>query len=182
MRRALCLAAALGLLLAAGRSPARAQSLEDEIKAAFLYNFAKFVEWPPDAFASPDEPITFCLVGRDPFGRVLDDLLAGEHVRHRRLAVRRVERAGRLDGCHILFVSPTEKGRFAALLRGIDTQRVLTVSDSLEFLAAGGHVSFFVEGSRVRFAVNQEACERAEFRMSSKLMQVARRPASAPGQ
>jgi len=182
MRRALCLAAALGLLLAVGRSPARAQSLEDEIKAAFLYNFAKFVEWPPDAFASPDEPLTFCMLGRDPFGRVLDDLLAGEHVRHRRLAVRRVERNGRLDGCHILFVSPTEQGRFATLLRGIDTQRVLTVSDSLDFLAAGGHVSFFVEGSRVRFAVNQEACERAEFRMSSKLMQVARRPASAPRQ
>lgn len=180
MPRLLCLAGIV--LLAAAVSPLRAQTLEDEIKAAFLYNFAKFIDWPPDAFASPEDPITFCLVGRDPFGRVLDDLLAGEHVRSRRLAVRRVERAGRLDGCHILFVSPAERERFAALLRAIDTQRVLTVSDSLEFLAAGGHVSFFVEGRRVRFAVNQEACERADFRMSSKLMQVARRPASAPGQ
>lgn len=178
MRRTLSLAA-LALLLAAGGSPARAQSLEDEIKAAFLYNFAKFVDWPPDAFASPEEPLTFCVLGRDPFGRALDDLLAGERVKNRPLAVRRQERNDPTTGCHVLFVSPSERTRFEALLRGVDTDRVLTVSDSLEFLAAGGHITFFVEASRVRFAVNREACDKAAFRLSSKLLQVAREPATA---
>jgi len=173
MRRVLGLAA-LALLTTA--AVVRAQTVEGEVKAAFLYNFAKFVEWPADAFEGPDDPITFCLAGRDPFGPVLDELLRGERVRGRPLAVRRLERDAAPRGCHILFVSPLEAGRFEALLRKVDTRRVLTVSDALPFLEAGGHVSFYIEASRVRFAVNQEACNAAAFRVSSKLLQLARRP------
>jgi hypothetical protein len=176
MRRVVCLVACLALV--AGAAP-RAQSVEDEVKAAFLYNFAKFVEWPAGAFAAPDEPIRFCLVGPDPFGRAIDDLLEGERVRGRPLAVRRLENVTARSRCHILFVSPAPRERYASLLRAVDTRRVLTVSDDLSFLAAGGHISFFIEGSRVRFAVNQAATATAEFRMSSKLLQVARRPESA---
>jgi len=176
MRRACCLVVLVALAWL-GR-PVRAQSLEDEVKAAFLYNFAKFVEWPADAFDSAEEPLTFCLVGRDPFGPALDELLAGEHVRERPLAVRRLDRVTRDDRCHILFVSPSEAQRFAALLRAVDRRRVLTVSDGLAFLEAGGHISFFLDASRVRFAVNQEATDAAEFKMSAKLLQVARRPES----
>ncbi|HXE80546.1 MAG TPA: YfiR family protein [Vicinamibacterales bacterium] len=177
MRRIISVAAIV--LLGAGVAPVRAQTLEDEVKAAFLYNFAKFVEWPADAFDSADAPITFCLVGRDRFGSALDDVIRGERIRNRPLAVRRFEDVGEARGCHLLFVSPDLENHFAALLRAVDTTRVLTVSDSLAFLKAGGHISFFVEASRVRFAVNQEACDRASFRVSSKLLQVARQPGGA---
>ena len=156
--------------------PANAQveSLEHEIKAAFLYNFVKFVQWPAGSFPGPDAPVTICLTGPDPFGTTLDDLVENEQVEGRPLAVRRLGPTDATAGCHVLFVAPAERARFEAILRTVDTRRVLTVSDAMEFLAAGGHISFFMESNRVRFAVNAPAARQADFQINSRLMRLAR--------
>jgi hypothetical protein len=154
--------------LVARAQPAVAQveTLEHEIKAAFLYNFVKFVQWPASSFPAADAPVTICLMGPDPFGAALDDLTADEQVEGRPLAVRRLGRTDATAGCHVLFVAPAERARFEDILRNVDTRRVLTVSDATEFLAAGGHISFFMESNRVRFAVNARAAREAEFQIN----------------
>jgi hypothetical protein len=174
----------LALLLAPSAGVrAAAQPLEYEVKAAFLFNFAKFVEWGADAFAGPQDPVTLCVLGRDPFGEVLDETVRDEQVLNRTLTVRRIETPASSAGCHILFVSAAERARFAEILKNVNTRRTLTVSDRVEFLDAGGHLAFFLEGTRVRFAANPDSIARFEYQVSSRLMQVARihRQTRVPG-
>jgi YfiR/HmsC-like len=156
----------------AGRAPAG--SLEYEIKAAFLYNFAKFIQWPPHVFASSDAPLTLCVLGSDPFGPTLDDTVRAEHVEGRPIAVARPGDPGAAAGCHIVFVSSSEEARFAGILSRLDRRVILTVGEGPSFLAAGGHVSFFLEGNHVRFAVNTAALRECDLQVSSKLLRVAR--------
>jgi hypothetical protein len=150
------------------------RSLEYGVKAAFLYNFVKFVEWPSTAFATSDSPVAICVLGADPFGRTLDEIVEGERVESRALVVRRVDTAADAASCHLLFVSSSERKRFAAILGAIDTRRVLTVAENIDFLGAGGHIAFYLEANRVRFAVNTVATAQSEFQVSSKLLRVAR--------
>jgi hypothetical protein len=159
------------------------ESLEYEVKAAFLFNFAKFVEWGDDAFSSPQEPLTLCVLGRDPFGPALDETIRGEQVENRALAIRRVENEAAAEGCHILFVAASERRRFSAILKSVNTRRILTVSEVPEFLDAGGHFSFYLEGNRVRFAANADAVSSFDHQVSAKLLQVARihKPKRAAG-
>jgi hypothetical protein len=170
----LVVASVIAIIAPARPANAQVESLEHEIKAAFLYNFVKFVQWPASSFPDADAPLTICLMGPDPFGTALDDLIENEQVEGRPLAVRRLGRADATAGCHVLFVAPAERARYAAILRTVDTRRVLTVSDAMEFLAAGGHISFFMESNRVRFAVNAPAARQAEFQINSRLMRLAR--------
>jgi hypothetical protein len=145
------------------------------VKAAFLYNFAKFVEWPAQAFPSPDAPLSICVLGPDPFGGALDAAVANERIQGRLLVVRRLDVWDASARCHILFVSSTLQAQFGELA-GAETfsRALLTVGDGEAFLRAGGHISFFVEDNRVRFAVNADSIARSDLRISSKLMRVAR--------
>jgi hypothetical protein len=165
------------LVIVASSAPAvraQSQSLEYDVKAAFLYNFARFVTWPADSFAAPDAPLSVCVLGEDPFGSRLDQLVEGERVNDRPLAVRRLSAASDAAACHLVFVSPSERARFGSILSSLDTRRLLTVSDTLEFLEAGGHLSFYIEDGHVRFAVNAAAIRECDFKVSSRLLQVAR--------
>jgi len=177
MLRALALACLLVAVPAAAQQP----SIEHEVKAAFLYNFVRFVEWPATAFETSRSPLALCLAGTDVFGPVLDELVRNEEVGGRPLAVRRLAAAEPVVQCHLLFVSPSERGRFAAILGRVNTRQVLTVSDSLDFLDAGGHISFFMDSNRVRFAINADTVRAAEFRIDSRLMRLARIHKAAPG-
>ena len=173
----------LALLLGALPPPAAAQTLEYDVKAAFLFNFARFVTWPPDAFPDAESPIAICVLGPDPFGPRLDEIVAGERIEQRPLLVRRLARPDAAAGCHVLFVSPSDRERFRTILTHVNTRRVLTVSDAIEFLDAGGHFSFYLEANRVRFAANTAALGGCDFQVSSKLLQVARihtTPAAEP--
>jgi hypothetical protein len=152
----------------------QAGSLEYEVKAAFLYNFARFVQWPPHAFASGDAPLTICVLGSDPFGPALDDIVRVERVHGRPFAIARPGGPGAAAGCHILFVSSSEEPRYRDILARIDRRVILTVSDVTSFLAAGGHISFFLDGNHVRFAVNTAALRECDLQVSSKLLRVAR--------
>lgn len=175
-------AALLLALLLLAPPPAAAQEAfqEHQVKAAFLYNFAKFVEWPAERFAGPAAPLVLCLHGADPFGPFLDELVAGEQVGGRRLVVDRSRPAGELRACHLLYVAAGERGRYARLLDGLGEAAVLTVGEDAEFLAAGGLFRFHRAGDRVRFEANLPAVARSRLQVSSKLLQVAR-PAGVEG-
>ena len=144
------------------------QAAEYEVKAAFLLNFTRFIEWPP-ADRPADAPFGLCVLGEDPFGTVLDQLVEGERVDGRRLVVRRVREAS--NSCDVLFFPKSESSRGLSEMR----QGVLTVGESEDFLRQGGMISFIVENRRVRFDINLRAASRAGLQISSKLLNVARK-------
>ncbi|HWM90554.1 MAG TPA: YfiR family protein [Thermoanaerobaculia bacterium] len=164
------------LLLAGPVTPAAAQTPEYDLKAAFLYNFVKFVEWPEDAFDGERAPVAICVFGEDPFGRTLDAVIQGERVGERRLVVQRPDSLDDLKDCHVLFVSRSERERMREVLDEVEGRPVLTVSDTDGFLRAGGVINFVPEGSKVRFRINPEAAERGGLRISSKLLRLAMTP------
>lgn len=176
--RALFLAWVLAI---AGHAPVGAQPdarlTEYQVEAAFLYHFAKYVTWPPRAFASPEEPIVIGVLGIDPFGDDLVRTVAREKpVQGRMFRVAQSHSAAELARCQILFISASEEGRlaqhFTALQRA--NSAALTVGESAEFLDAGGMVRFVVENKKVRFEINARAAEAAGISISSKLLNLAR--------
>lgn len=152
---------------------ASAQAPEYDLKAAFLFNFAKFVEWPESAFAGERAPLTLCVHGEDPFGSTLDEVVQGERVGERSLLVQRPDSLDDLGGCHVLFVSRSEKERLGELMAQVQGKPVLTVADMDGFLRAGGVINFILESGKVRFLIDQEAAKRSGLAISSKLMRLA---------
>ena len=145
---------------------------EYHVKAAFLYNFSKFVEWPPSAFASPREPIAICIAGQDPFGPILDDLVRGKKIGDRDLVVKRLPDARQASSCQILFIGAAERKRAHALLEGLPPY-ILTVGETPDFTAQGGIVAFALEGTHLRFQIALETAQRAKLHISSKLLSLA---------
>ena len=153
---------------------ARAQMLDEyQVKAAFLYNFAKFVEWPPQAFQGTGEPIAICVVGQDRFEGALEETVKGKEAEGRPLVVRNVPAANGFAGCQILFVSASERKHFPAILSNAKKCGLLTVGEAEGFASAGGVINFKLEGGRVRFEINVEAAQQRELRISSKLLMLA---------
>ncbi|HEY1464170.1 MAG TPA: YfiR family protein [Terriglobales bacterium] len=144
-----------------------------DVKAAYLFNFGRFVEWPADAATDKRSAFTFCILGPDPFGPNLDRLLAGETISGKSLAVKRISNAQDSAGCQILFMSKEEEGRLSKIMETLNKESVLTVSDIPEFSKHGGMIQFVVEENRVRFEVNLDATQRAGLTLSSDLLKVA---------
>ncbi len=153
--------------------PLSAQSKpgEYQVKAVYLYNFAKFIDWPPRA-NQKDDAFTVCVLGRDPFGQVLDATLAGDAIANKKTAARRVTSV-RDASCDILYIAASEAGRIRQILATIDKPGVLTVSDVPEFTAAGGIIQFVVVEDKIRFEVNLAAAQKAGLTISSQLLKVA---------
>ncbi|HTX37431.1 MAG TPA: YfiR family protein [Bryobacteraceae bacterium] len=147
------------------------QTLEYEVKAAFLLNFAKFVEWPAGAFADSGAPLAICILGKDPFGRVIDDLVQGETVSGRKLVVRRISELPAQQACQILFTQESGKDATKTLSA---LHNVLTVGEGANFVHDGGIIGFVIESRRVRFDISQGAANAAGLKLSSKLLSVAR--------
>ena len=169
-RAALLLLAVLGvvpLLSAAKADPA----VEYGVKAAFLYNFTKFVDWPPGA---DQGDLALCVFGEDPFGRSLETLAQGERLEGRRLVVRHPAALGDLKACHVLFVSRSERGRTREILSSLGDAPVLTVADLDGFLDQGGIIGLIVEENKVRFQIRQDVAERSRLKISSKLLSLAK--------
>jgi hypothetical protein len=146
---------------------------EYQVKAAFLYNFAKFVEWPPGTFASLHDPIGICIVGQSPFGLTLDDTVRGKKIGDRAFAVRSVPDTQQAGRCQIIFICSSERKRTRALLDELKGAAVLSVGETDEFTALGGIIAFKLEGTRVRFQVALDVAERTRLRISSKLLSLA---------
>jgi hypothetical protein len=163
-----------GLLLAVllcyqSRLFAAPASLEYEVKAAFLLKFTKFVDWPATAFATAGTPLTICILGDDPFGRTLDQIVEGESVNGHRVAVERI-RPDQTKSCHVVYTGDTKP--VAALTDG--SPGVLTVGEGDSFIQQGGIIGFIVDNRRVRFDINFKAANKAGVKLSSKLLSVAR--------
>jgi YfiR/HmsC-like len=147
---------------------------EYQVKAAFLYNFAKFVTWPPAAERA-DQPFVIGILGDDPFGDTLDQMIVDRAIRGRKVAVRRFTAAGdALAHCQLLFVSTSEADQLTAILKVAARANVLTVSDLDRFTERGGMIGFHIEDKRVRFDINVAAAESAGLAMSSQLLKLAR--------
>jgi len=153
---------------------------EYEVKAAFLYNFAKFVEWPAEAFPDGNAPILVCIVGRDPFGDILNQTLLGKTVNGKPVIIQRGGITQDLRFCHIVFISSSERKRLAQIMQRLNGASVLTVSEIEGFAELGGIINFTLEGNKVRFEINVTSAERARLRISSKLLALAKAIWSGP--
>lgn len=151
--------------------PARAAE-EYEVKAAFLLNFTKFIVWPPDAFADPHSPLAICVLGDDPFGNALDEMIKGEAVNGHALTVQRIRHIPEPKACQVLYFETSQ--REAEKVLADVSPGILTVGEGDKFLRDGGVIAFIVQDRRVRFDINQGAAARARLMLSSRLMMVAR--------
>ena len=145
---------------------------EYQVKAAFLYNFAKFIQWPDSAFADAHTPICIGTIGHDPFGEALDGI-AAKTVQGRALEIRRFRSVQEITFCHIVFISPSERERLAPLLAILQERSMLTVSKIQHFAQVGGMVNFVVEGHKIGLEINPLSAEHAGLKISSKLLQLA---------
>jgi hypothetical protein len=147
---------------------------EYEVKAAYLLNFGKFVQWPSLAEQNGGAHSFFlCVLGRDPFGPVLDTTLAGETISGKNIISRHIATAQETEGCQVLFISASEEGRVNDILHSLSGTPVLTVSDLPRFTSQGGMIQFVMEQDRVRFEVNLMAAQQAGLSLSSQLLKVA---------
>ena len=147
---------------------------EYQVKAAYLFNFLKFVEFPNESFADPLAPIIIGVLGEDPFGNALPQVVTGKTVQGRDLVIHLYRTGENLRGAHILFISVSERKRLPMILSTLRGASVLTVADTAGFLDAGGMIQFLNENERVRFAINVDATGRAKLKISSKLLSLAR--------
>jgi hypothetical protein len=143
------------------------------VKAVYLYNFGRFVHWPPTATAGKRDSFSICILGQDPFGPSLDSTLAGETLDGKPLAVKRISTPGDAGECRILFISSTEENHLKEILAALDESSILTVSDMPAFSRRGGMIQFVLEGDKVRFEINLTKAETAKLTLSSELLKVA---------
>ena len=173
----LFLSVCLFLLCAGPIAPAQAESTRrtlsaDEIKAAYLFNFAKFVDWPDESFASDDEPLQVCFLGGDSVSRTFRSL-EGKTIKGRPLQIKIVTQLEELHECHILFIGDDELPRWPQVQGALDQSSVLTVSDGEGFTEHGGMISFKPQNNRIRFLINLDNTQSAGLKLSSQLLQLA---------
>jgi hypothetical protein len=152
-------------------------SSEYLIKAGFIFNFAKFVEWPTAAFAQPDSPIVIGILGTDPFGTIIDQIVQDKKIGARGFVVKRLKWGvdfKELKECKILFVGASEKAHLDELVQIVKGLPILTVGEAPGFAERGGVIRFVLEDNRVRFEVNVEAARQADLTISSRLLTLAR--------
>ena len=152
---------------------------EYDLKAAFLFNFAQFVEWPADAFAETGSPITIGVLGLDPFGGRLDSLVAGERVGNRRLVVRRYRSVDEIDACQILFIAASEDDQLARINKTLGHRSILTVGETRDFTAHAGIIGLELSQRRVHLKINLGAATAARLTISSMLLRQAQIVASS---
>jgi hypothetical protein len=146
---------------------------EYRVKAAFLMNFTKFVDWPPASFSSETAPFSICILGSDPFGAALDSIVDGEAVDSHKLVVHRFGQPPQPGVCQVLFVGGSVRKDLGQILEEVGPG-VLTVGEGDNFLLEGGIIAFVIDNRRVRFDINQSAAAKAELKMNAKLLGVAR--------
>ncbi len=143
------------------------------IKAAFLFNFTKFVEWPPEAFKDGSSPVNLCILGKDPFGEALRSI-RDKTVKGRRLSVRYVSRSEEITGCHILFIGASEKENLRQIMGFLKGSPILTVSDTEKFVERGGIINFIMVENKIKFEINPDAAQQCGLKISSQLLKLAK--------
>lgn len=149
-------------------------SSEYQVKAAFLFHFAQFVDWPAEAFKDGATPLTYCTVGEDPFHGALDVSMNGKMIGTRPVRVLHFKRAQDIQSCQILFLGTLEQKSISAALANIRGNPVLTVGETEHFAQDGGMIGFFLEDNKVRFEINLDAAECAKLKISARLLTLAK--------
>jgi hypothetical protein len=166
------MAALFALWLAPALAANEIAAPEYKVKAAFLYNFAKLTEWPSNTFASAQSPFIIGVLGSDPFGKTLDEVVAGRKVHDHPIFLKRFESRRDATNCHLLFVSASERSRNPAILSKLKNQPVLTIGETEGFARQGGVIELVKGEENIRFEINPEAAERSQLKLSSKLLRL----------
>jgi hypothetical protein len=162
------------LLIAWSASAQANPSSEYAVKAAFLFHFAEFVEWPAGAFKDGNSPLTYCTVGEDQFRGALDENLRGKTIGERAMRVQHLKQLDAIHDCQILFIGATETKHASQILASIKGNAVLTVGESHNFAEDGGMIEFLLEGNKIRFEINLGAVSAAKLKMSARLLTLAK--------
>lgn len=149
-------------------------SSEYLIKAGFIYNFAKLVGWPPNAFSQPDSPIVIGILGTDPFGSIIDRILADKKIDARRFVIKRLKWGMDLKDCDILFIGSSEAVHLEEVLHSLKGTPILTIGETPGFAKRGCIINLIVEDNKVRFEVNLDAAKQADLNISSRLLALAK--------
>ncbi|MBK6399250.1 MAG: YfiR family protein [Bacteroidetes bacterium] len=146
---------------------------EAKIKAVFLYNFTRFVEWPARSFSSETAPFVIGIIGEDPFGAYIEQAIVGEKVNSHPIVIRRFNSIAEIEDCHILFVNLHDGGMIKQVVAHVSGKNILTVSDANNFAGWGGIIRFYSEESKVKIEINTTAAKAAQLSISSKLLSVS---------
>ncbi|GMV91396.1 MAG: hypothetical protein AMXMBFR82_11740 [Candidatus Hydrogenedentota bacterium] len=175
-----CLRLTLGFLVAilgASETPVSGATdeapTEYEVKAAFIFKFVSFVEWPEESFPENDTPIRIGILGEDPFGTSLDRTIEGKSVRGRTLEARRSNDVEELSACHMVFVAQPVPADVQSLTTKLHERHILTIGDSADFAKRGGIINFVEREGKIRFEINAKSAQRANIRISSQLLSLA---------
>ena len=151
-----------------------APAKEYQLKAAFIYNFTRFVEWPSDSFGSENSPLIIGVLGEDPFGTYIDELVKGEKIEGHPIIVHRFRNIKDLKNCHILFIHSDQAARIKESIAALSSRGILTVSDAGNFMKWGGVVQFFIEHNKLRLQINAASAKNTRLIISSKLLSLAK--------
>ena len=179
MRRAVLLggitvlACCTGWLITAAGAADDVRTLENRVKAAYLYRFAEYAEWPEGAFARRDTPVTIGVLGSETLADELSQAVVGRTINGRPVTVKRLKPGEPLAGVHVLFIGRSESARLNQLAQGAQPRSILTVTESDGALAQGSVINFIVADRRVRFEISLESAEKSKLRLSSRLLTVA---------
>jgi hypothetical protein len=165
----------LSLIITGLSQYARAQSVADEyqVKAAFLFHFAQFVDWPPGVLTDSDSSLTLCVFDDEPRRQELQSTIEGKAIGPRVLHIRQVSQSQAIQGCNILFLSREESHRQTAILKSLRGMPVLTVGETDNFLSDGGMIRFHLDANRIRFDINLDGAESSHLKISSRLLLLA---------
>jgi YfiR/HmsC-like len=147
---------------------------EDRVKAAYLYNFAKFVEWPAASFSAPDNPTIICSIGDERLAEVLQQTVRGKQPKGRPVEARQVSSEEQFKSCHILLITFRDRAHISQILRSVQSVSVLTVGQSDEFTRLGGMINLVRNDSSLELEINPKAAEAAGLKISSRLLAVSR--------
>ena len=165
----------IGLLVMLGRELGYSQTIsEDQVKAAYLYNFAKFVEWPSDTFPDVTAPIRLCLLSDPTIGSELSQIVKDKRISGRSIVVVPIQTGEQGRSCQILFINSAQNWQVEHLLKVLQGASVLTVGETTGFVERGGIVNFVLQDDQVHFQVNHKAATQSRLRMSARLLSVAK--------
>jgi hypothetical protein len=168
------LSLAIALLLLAGAMAAEDQTIDEyQLKAAFLFNFTKFVEWPPEVYNTPQDAIGVCILGRSSIAKALEQAVSGKLAEQRKLVIRQLSDPRQVVSCQILFVSSSSRTRWRSILSDPKCIGVLTVGETDGFISEGGVINLKNDDGKVRIQINVEAADRQKLRISSRLLSLA---------
>jgi len=175
LRALLCgvLACALQPLMSVTSAHAAENPGEYQVKAVFVFNFSRFVEWPPQTFSTPSQPFAICILGDDPFAGKLDEAVRGEQVNQHPLLVRHLRNVREADECQILYIDRSERADLQHILGALDHRSTLTISELNDAAERGGMIQFLTENNRIRLRINVESARAAGLTISSKLLRPA---------